>query len=104
MSRRVLVVEHQHTTDEAVQRLLTADSGDEEFVVVVVPVLVSGLRYWTNDDTEGRRTAVELVRTGVDALLTTRRVRGYLGDSNPLQAIADALARFAPDEVAVVGP
>jgi hypothetical protein len=102
MSRRVLVVAHEHATDELVQRLLAAHSGDDEFVVVA-PVLVSGLRYWTNDDTEARRTAAELVRSWVDAL-TNRRVRGHLGDANQMQAIDDALALFAPDEVAIVGP
>ena len=75
-------------------------AGDQ--VLVVAPLLNSRLRHWFSDDGEARRTAAtrleavvgRLQRAGISA-------RGEIGDADPVQAIADALAAFAADEVVV---
>jgi len=72
-------------------------------VLVVAPALNSRLRLWLSDEDAARRTAEERVTAWVDRLqLAGVRVRGQIGDADPLQAIADALATFDADEIVVV--
>ncbi len=71
-------------------------------VHVVSPALNSRLRHWISDVDQARHAAEDrlvkclgrLRAAGLDA-------RGSVGDSDPLQAIADALHFFPADEIVI---
>ena len=73
-------------------------------VLVIAPAFNSRLRNWLSDDGAARRRAGarlaaflgELERRGV-------RAEGRVGDADPLQACADALATFPADEIVIAG-
>jgi hypothetical protein len=90
---KVLVV----ALDAAGPLSLTADS-----VLVIAPAVNSRLRRWLSDDDAARRTAAERLEAYVDRLECAGvRTSGSVGDADPVQAIADALAIFAADEIVV---
>ena len=76
----------------------------DEHVYVVAPAVNSRLRHWLSDDDSARRAAQErleavlrrLERAGVDTA-------GRIGDADPVQAIADALATFDADRIVIAG-
>jgi nucleotide-binding universal stress UspA family protein len=73
-------------------------------VLVVAPALNSWLRRWMSDEDAARRRAEERVAAFVDDL----KRRGIhanrrIGDADPEQAIADALATFPADEIVIAG-
>jgi GABA permease len=71
-------------------------------VLVVAPALNSRLRHWVSDIDDAVAQAHDRVGFAV-AELRARGVsaRGEVGDSNPLLAIADALAGFPASEIVV---
>jgi hypothetical protein len=101
--RRILVVANETVAGrrlrEAIQQ---AASGGPSQVLVVCPALNSPLRHWASDDDGARSRAQErldaslarLRELGIDA-------SGEVGDSDPLQAIADALRTFGADEIVI---
>ncbi len=75
--------------------------GDAE-VLVVAPALNSRLRHWLSDEDGARRKAGERAAACVDQMEEAgAHVRGTVGDADPVQAIADALATFAADEIVI---
>ena len=96
---RILVVANETVEGDALHEAVRARGGE---VHVVSPALNSRLRHWISDVDEARRTAEDrlaaclgrLRRAGIDA-------RGSVGDSDPLQAIADALHFFPADEIVI---
>ena len=76
--------------------------GVREEVLVVSPALNSPLKHWTSDEDEAREAARErlhrslarLREAGIDA-------RGEIGDSEPVQAMEDALRTFGADEIII---
>jgi GABA permease len=80
----------------------TAGGGDGAEVVIVAPALNSRARHWVSDEDEARRRAklrlerclVSLARAGVEA-------RGWIGDADPLQAIADALHFVRAEQIVI---
>ena len=71
-------------------------------VLVVAPALNSHLRHWTSDEDGARDLARQRVDTSVAGLAATGlRVRGVVGDAEPLQAIEDALREFGADEIVI---
>ena len=90
---KVLVV----ALDAAGPLSLTADS-----VLVIAPAVNSRLRRWLSDDDGARRMAEERLEAYVDRLeCAGMHTSGHVGDADPVQAIADALATFAADEIVV---
>ncbi len=79
-----------------------ADAADDAEVLVVAPALNSKVRFFASDpDPAIRRaegvadeTAERLGEEGIDAAADT-------GESDPLQAIEDALVTFAADEIVI---
>jgi hypothetical protein len=72
-------------------------------VLVVAPALNSRLRHWVSDVDD----AVARARERLDLAVAELRgrglcARGEIGDSNPLLAIADALASFPAEEIVIV--
>ena len=98
---RVLVIANE-TVDGAELRETLCGHGATE-VRVVAPALSSRVRFWVSDiDPARRRAAARLVLSlpglGGDGI----EVVGSIGDSEPLQAIADGLRVFAADEIVLV--
>jgi GABA permease len=102
---RVLVL----IADEICGRCLARELADRgegaagASVVIVAPALVhSATAAWTDDIDAGIAEA----ERKVDASVALLRRQGYatvgkVGDSNPIRAIEDGLAEFAPDSVIV---
>jgi hypothetical protein len=100
---RVLLVADEGCAGEALCRPLAERlvSGHTE-VLVVAPALVSGFHYLDSDVDAARKAARSRLDETVDALrLGGIAARGVVGSESPLEAIADALAVFAADEIVV---
>jgi len=100
---RILVIAND-TADDAGVLELTAGHGEGRAteVLVVAPALAGRLDYWAGDDRQARQAAEERLDRLLEPL--GRRgfaVTGWVGDPDPLLAIADALALFAADEIIV---
>jgi len=104
MAARILVVANETADSAALHEAIAAavhGSGDAE-VAIVAPALNSRLRHWCSDEDEARHAAElrlshcvnRLGETGIDA-------EGWVGDADPLQAIADAV-HAAPVELLIV--
>lgn len=71
-------------------------------VLVVAPALNSRLRHWLSDDDGAWRRAEERAAAWVDRLEQSGvHAHGRVGDFDPLQAIADVLPVFQPDEIVI---
>jgi hypothetical protein len=100
-ARRVLVISNETVEAEVLRDTIAAHARTVE-VVVVAPALNSRLRHWLSDEDPARCAAEDrlagcleaLGRAGVD-------VDGWVGDADPMQAIADALAVFRADELLI---
>jgi hypothetical protein len=81
--------------------LIHARSEDvREEVLVVTPALNSPLRTWTSDEDGARAAAQERLDASLRRLRSLGvQARGEIGDSDPLQAIEDALRTFGADEI-----
>jgi nucleotide-binding universal stress UspA family protein len=91
----------KHLLIVALDSAVPDDVPDAE-VLVVAPALNSWLRRWTSDEDDARRRAEERVAAFVDSL--ARRgihAESRIGDADPVQAIADALATFPADEIVI---
>jgi hypothetical protein len=105
-AHRVLVVADEGCSGAALCGPLAAglDGGATE-VLVVAPALVSGVRYLDSDVDPARKAAEARLAETVAALEEAGiTARGEVGSESPLEAIADALARFAADEIVVATP
>jgi hypothetical protein len=101
--RRILVIANRTcpcpTLADEVARRASAVPTD---VLVVAPALNSRLRHWLSDVDEALARAKERLDLAITALRRRGVVaRGEIGDSNPLSAIADALASFPADEIVI---
>jgi nucleotide-binding universal stress UspA family protein len=76
--------------------------GEPPEVILVAPALTSKLRYWLSDEDQAiheaeQRVAESVERCGAAGI----PVRAHVGDSDPLQALDDAMRIYTPDEVVV---
>jgi nucleotide-binding universal stress UspA family protein len=102
--RRILVVANETVAGGRLREEIQAAAaeGSVSHVHVVCPALNSPLRHWVSDEDEARaaaqerleRSIAELGRLGIDAT-------GEIGDSDPVQAIEDALRTFGADVVII---
>ena len=101
--RRILVIANETVGgDELLSILRRKAEGVREQVLVVCPALNSQVRTWASDE-DGARAAAQ---QRLDASLARLRqdgvqARGEVGDSDPLQAIEDALRTFGADEIVI---
>ena len=101
--RRILVIANETVGGRALRDLIEERSrGVREEVLVVTPALNTPLKHWTSDEDGARseaqvrleRSLARLREAGIDA-------SGEIGDSEPLQAIEDALRTFGADEIII---
>jgi nucleotide-binding universal stress UspA family protein len=101
--RRILVVANETLHGEALRAEIGHRArGRESEVWVVCPALNTKIKYWVSDEDEARHQAqqrldavlAQLAREGVQA-------QGEIGDSDPVQAVEDALRVFPADEVII---
>jgi nucleotide-binding universal stress UspA family protein len=101
--RRILVIANETVGGETLREEIRKHvEGVREHVLVVCPALNSPLRHWMSDEDPARakaqkrleRSLARLREAGIDA-------RGEVGDSDPLQAIEDALRTFGADELII---
>ncbi len=101
--RRILVIASETVAGETLHAMIRQKSeGYRTNVLVVAPAQPSPLQHLASDDDPSRRAALERV----DATLARLRdagvsAQGHVGDSDPLQAIEDALRTFGPDEIII---
>jgi len=71
-------------------------------VRVIAPALNSRLRHWLSDEDEARGKADLRLAATLESLRAAGiEADGRVGDADPLQAIADALVDFRPDEIVI---
>src|SRR4051812_7665217 len=100
---RILAIANETLEGDAFHELIALRTdGLPTEVVVVAPALNSRFRHWLSDE-DGAREAAEarlaqsitrLERAGISAY-------GWIGDADPLEAIADALAVFEADQLII---
>lgn len=101
--RRILVIANETligtVLHEAI-RFRARNVGGE--VLLVAPALDTRMPEWTTDGDGARGTAEQRLSRALDRLRAAGiNARGQIGDSDPLQAIADALGLFAADEIII---
>jgi len=101
--RHILVIANETLGGPELLDLLRrkAEGVDEE-VLVVAPALNSPVRHWSSDEDGARAAAQErldasLARLGAAGIAA----RGEVGDSDPLQAMEDALRTFGAHEIVI---
>jgi hypothetical protein len=102
--RRILVIANETVGGEALRSVIREHAaGVREEVLVVAPALNSPLRHWVSDEDPARAEAQRRVEASVRRLREggVEHVRGEIGDSEPLQAIEDALRTFGADEMII---
>jgi broad specificity polyphosphatase/5'/3'-nucleotidase SurE len=100
---RLLVTTAEPISAELLRSVAEDLPQDAEVLVVAPATTHSPLRFWVSDvdeaiahaDAVQAETVERLEEDGIDAA-------GAVGESEPLQAIADALATFAADRVVVI--
>jgi UDP-N-acetylmuramyl tripeptide synthase len=101
MDRRLtLVVAPAGLSDVDVRELVRQCTSTDNELLVLVPVRIDRLHYWTSDDRRAREEAEDRLQESLDAL-GRDKASGVVGEPDALQAIADALALFTPDDVVV---
>ena len=105
--RRILVIADETAAGPGLTDAIRRLAGDRiaAEVVVVAPALNSRLRHWVSDVDEARRRAeLRLVRC-IDRLSGDGlEADGWVGGSDPLQAIEDALHLVAADAIVLATP
>jgi hypothetical protein len=100
-AKRVLIVASEAVADRpaGVPEVVRRQVLEAEEVRVVAPTLTGRLESWTSDIDAAARSADQRRRAIVESIQTTgqRASKGSVGDEDPLQAIADALAVFPAD-------
>jgi hypothetical protein len=101
--RRILVIANETVGGDTLRECIHSRAkGTRANVLVVCPALNSPVKHWVSDEDPARAAAQQrldaslarLRQGGIDA-------NGEIGDSEPLQAIEDAMRTFGPDEVII---
>jgi hypothetical protein len=101
--RRILVIANETVGGETLREEIRRRAERyREHVLVVCPALNSPLRHWASDDDTARARAQQRLETSLAGLREAGiEARGEVGDSEPLQAIEDALRTFGADEIII---
>jgi hypothetical protein len=100
---RILVIANETVGGKALRELLLEKVRERpSSLLVVSPALNSPLKHWVSDEDQARvdaqrRLDDSLTRLGEASIVA----RGEVGDSDPLQAMEDALRTFGADEIVI---
>jgi hypothetical protein len=100
----ILVIANDPIGNDDLREAIRATVAEPEtaHVTIVAPALNSRVRHWISDEDGARRAAEERLRGCVDALRADGvDADGWVGDADPLQAIADALVIFDADGIII---
>jgi hypothetical protein len=102
--KRVLVVATTPVDQEALQSRLREKTGEGAEIKVVAPASdVSPLQWLATDEDKARGEAETVAREAAQAVEPeAERVEAEVGDSDPVQAIEDALRTFPAEEIVLV--
>jgi hypothetical protein len=100
---RILAIANETVEGDALHELICMHAGAlPADVLVVAPALNSRLRHYMSDNDAARVAAEERLERSVERLEAAGvPAYGWVGDADPLEAIADALAVFPADQVIV---
>ena len=100
---RILAIANETLEADAFHQLVVVHAGDlPADVLVVAPALNSRLRHWMSDHDGAREAAEQRLARSVERLEAVGiPVHGWVGDADPLEAIADALAVFPADQLII---
>ena len=101
--KRLLVIANETVGGpELLAELKRHARGRTTIVLVVTPALNSPIRHWTSDEDGAREAAAARLEASLDTMRAAGMdARGEVGDSDPVQAIEDAVRTFAPDEIVI---
>ena len=102
--RKLLLVTTEAVDDGVLREAVRRHVGEDVARVrVVTPVSkVSPLEWLTNDEDAKRAEAGEVAGRAAEALGEVAPAEAEIGDSDPVQAVEDALRQFAADEILMV--
>ena len=100
---RILVIANETVEGEALHRLIVDHAaGRPTEVLVVAPALNGRVRHWFSDEDAARTAAEDRLYRSMERLDALGiRAHGWVGDADPLDAIADALAVFEADQLII---
>ena len=103
-SKRVLVVTTASVEPDRLREEVLRHVGDENAEVkVVAPASdVSRLEWLANDEDEAREEAAQQADEAAEAVEPAASVETEVGDSDPVQAVEDALRTFPADQIVIV--
>lgn len=100
MAAQVLVLASEPVSGEVVKRAIGAERAADAEVLVVAPALNSRLRFLASDPDPAIERAEEVVQESVERMDEEGiDAAGDTGESDPLQAIEDALVTFSAEEI-----
>ncbi len=102
MSTRVLVIPTSQVKADEVGAIVGDRFGADAEVHVVAPASgLSRLDWLTNAEDDARADAAKRAAAVADAV-PTEQVDAHFGDTDPIQAIDDAVQLFHPDQIVIV--
>jgi hypothetical protein len=101
MPRRVLVVTPVARDPAEAERAIRAHAGEDAAIQVVVPAVGVSWLEWLMGVEDEARAAAEVTARETEAA-TSERTHASVGDTDPVQAVEDALATFPADELVIV--
>jgi len=99
---RVLVLASETISGEVVREAIGSDRAEDAEVLVVAPALNSKLRFLASDPDGAIERAEEVQEESVQQMNEEGLdAAGDTGESDPIQAIQDALATFRAEEIVI---
>src|SRR3954453_15169355 len=100
---RILAIANETVEGDALHELIVNHAGDlPADVLVVAPALNSRLRHYMSDNDDARQAAEDRLARMMERLDAEGiPAYGWVGDADPLEAIADALAVFPADQLII---
>ncbi len=100
MAAQVLVLASEPVSGEVVKRAIGEEKARDAEVLVVAPALNSKLRFLASDPDPAIGRAEEVVQESVERMGEEGiDAAGDTGESDPLQAIEDAMVTFRAEEI-----